>query len=74
MGSSRNTRVAVAAAIALVIALPVTAHATGSGKVGRIAFGVMAGDRNTDIYSVLPDGSAQQRLTTATSFDGPFAV
>ena len=60
---------ALAAAIAIAVVAPVAAQATDSGKVGRIAFGVIAADSNTDIYSVMPDGSGQQRLTTAKSFD-----
>ena len=52
---------------ALVVAT--VAHATYPGKVGQIAFGMKASDGNTDVYSILPDGSALTRLTTAASFD-----
>ena len=67
--SSRQTRTAIVAALAVAIVAPVAAHATGAAKVGRIAFGLTAADRNTDIYSVLPDGSGELRLTTDKSFD-----
>lgn len=69
MKSSRQIWAALAAAIVVAIAVPVAALATDSGKVGRIAFGMIGSDRNADIYSVMPDGSGQRRLTTAESFD-----
>jgi TolB protein len=69
MRSFRHAWVALAAAVSVAVVVPVAALATHSGKVGRIAFGVIAADRNTDIYSVMPDGSGQRRLTTAKSFD-----
>jgi TolB protein len=69
MRSLRHTWLPLAAAVAVAAVVPVAALATHSGKVGRIAFGVIAADRNTDIYSVMPDGSGQRRLTTAKSFD-----
>ena len=39
---------------------PAVALATYPGKVGQIAFGMKAADGNTDVYSILPDGSAQR--------------
>ena len=69
MRSSMHARVALAAAIATAIVAPVAAQATDSGNVGRIAFGLIAADGNTDIYSVMPDGSGERRLTSAKSFD-----
>jgi len=69
MRSSIHTQLALGAAIVVAIAIPVAAGATDSGKVGRLAFGLIAADGNTDIYSVMPDGSEQRRLTTAKSFD-----
>jgi len=65
MRSSIHTQLALGAAIVVAIAIPVAAGATDSGKVGRLAFGLIAADGNTDIYSVMPDGSEQRRLTTA---------
>ena len=58
MRSSIHTQLALGAAIVVAIAIPVAAGATDSGKVGRLAFGLIAADGNTDIYSVMPDGSA----------------
>lgn len=54
---------------ALAAAAVVPAHATYPGKVGRIAFGIRGSDGNTDVHSILPDGSGLTRLTTAASFD-----
>ena len=62
-------RITLFVAIAVSVAVPTAALATYPGKVGRIAFGVIAADGNTDVYSVMPDGSGQKRLTTAKSFD-----
>lgn len=55
--------------VALVAATVAHAHAAFPGKVGRLAFGMKGTDGNTDVYSMLPDGSGVTRLTTAGSFD-----
>jgi len=57
------------AALALLLSLPLSAAATYPGSVdGRLAFGATV-DGNADIYSVLPNGRALQRLTTDPLFD-----
>ena len=56
-------------ALALVLALPMTASATYPGSVdGRLAIGSGV-DGNFDIYTVLPNGQAVARLTTDPLFD-----
>jgi TolB protein len=57
------------AALALLLSLPLSAAATYPGSVdGRLAFGSTVDD-NVDIYTVLPNGQALQRLTTDPLFD-----
>ena len=57
------------AALVLVLSLPLTASATYPGSVdGRLAIGSGV-DGNFDIYTVLPNGQALQRLTTDPLFD-----
>jgi Tol biopolymer transport system component len=59
----------VLAALALLLSLPLAASATYPGSVdGRLAFGSTV-DGNVDIYTVLPNGQALQRLTTDSLFD-----
>jgi hypothetical protein len=62
----RASRATALACAVVALTASATAHA---GKVGRIAFGIKASDGNTDVYSVLPDGSGLTRLTKAGSFD-----
>jgi Tol biopolymer transport system component len=63
-------RVATAfVALALLLSLPMTASATYPGSIdGRLAIGSSV-DGNFDIYTVLPNGNALQRLTTDPLFD-----
>ena len=57
------------AALALLLSLPLSAAATYPGSVdGRLAIGSSV-DGNFDIYTVLPNGQALQRLTTDPLFD-----
>jgi Tol biopolymer transport system component len=65
VSSQLTLRVAHAAAIGLaaLLAAAGSAHATYPGNNnGRLAFGITV-DGNTDVYSVLPNGQALQRLT-----------
>jgi Tol biopolymer transport system component len=56
-------------ALALLLALPMTASATYPGSVdGRLAMGSGV-NGNFDIYTVLPNGRALRRLTTDPLFD-----
>jgi Tol biopolymer transport system component len=63
-------RIATAvAALALLLSLPLSAAATYPGSVdGRLAIGSNI-NGNFDIYTVLPNGQALQRLTTHPLFD-----
>jgi len=63
-------RIATAlAALALLLSLPLAASATYPGSIdGRLAIGSSV-DGNFDIYTVLPNGQALQRLTTDPLFD-----
>jgi Tol biopolymer transport system component len=57
------------AALALLLSLPLSASATYPGSVdGRLAIGSGV-NGNFDIYTVLPNGQAVQRLTTDPLFD-----
>jgi Tol biopolymer transport system component len=57
------------AALALLLSLPTMASATYPGSIdGRLAIGSGV-DGNFDIYTVLPNGQALQRLTTDPLFD-----
>ena len=57
------------AALALLLSLPLSAAATYPGSVdGRLVIGSSV-DGNFDIYTVLPNGQALQRLTTDPLFD-----
>lgn len=69
-GSRAARRLATAIASgALLLALPMTASATYPGSVdGRLAMGATVSG-NADIYTVLPNGEALQRLTTDPLFD-----
>lgn len=61
--------VSVALAVALTgAAFP--AHATYPGGVGRIAFPSSGTGGNIDVYTALPSGGDQRRLTDAKGFDG----
>ena len=56
-------------ALALLLSLPMTASATYPGSIdGRLAMGANI-NGNFDIYTVLPNGQALQRLTSDPLFD-----
>jgi Tol biopolymer transport system component len=57
------------AALAVVLASAIPAHATFPGKNGRIAF-QKGSSSGTDIYTMNPDGSDVQQLTFFTSSGG----
>jgi Tol biopolymer transport system component len=68
--SSPAKRIATAlGALALLLALPITASATYPGSLdGRLAMAANV-NGNFDIYTVLPNGQAMHRLTTDPLFD-----
>jgi Tol biopolymer transport system component len=68
----RNFRIALAlfGTAASLLSAVAPAHATYEGRVGRIAFGAFeAGNTQSDIYSVRPDGQALRQLTDAAGLD-----
>ena len=68
--ATRFRRIATASVVAGLLALmPVAAQATYPGSVdGRLAIASLV-DGNFDIYTVLPNGAALQRLTVDPLFD-----
>jgi Tol biopolymer transport system component len=66
---SRRLRLALITSAVLVAAVAGPVQATYPGSTdGRLAIGSMV-DGNFDIYTVLPNGQARQRLTTDPLFD-----
>ena len=69
MFRKRQVLLSIAAAVAVGGALTGPAAATYPGDVGRLAFAMNGADGNIDIYTALPNGSSQKRLTTDPGFD-----
>jgi Tol biopolymer transport system component len=67
----RKNLIVIAVAFAVVLGgATVAAHATYPGAAGRIAFPSSGTGGNIDVYTALPGGGDQRRLTDAKGFDG----